>query len=153
LALHVSNNIQALIANGIERDEIVRKSLESRGFIAICNDEPTAIDFINEIAPEHLEIMVRSTKNITKKIRSAGLILTGKYTPSSASDYCLGSNHVLPTLGFSRSKASLSILDFIKVVNVVKSSKVGLQKIETDVKEITSAEGLINHYEAIKERI
>jgi histidinol dehydrogenase len=153
LALRVSNNIQAIIANGIERNDIVRKSLESRGFIAICNDESTAIDFINEIAPEHLEIMVRRTENITKKITSAGLILTGKYTPSSASDYCLGSNHVLPTLGFSRSRASLSILDFIKIVNVVKSSKAGLQKIETDIKEITSAEGLINHYKAIKERI
>jgi histidinol dehydrogenase len=153
LALRVSNNIQAIIANGIERNDIVRKSLESRGFIAICNDESTAIDFINEIAPEHLEIMVRCTENITKKITSAGLILTGKYTPSSASDYCLGSNHVLPTLGFSRSRASLSILDFIKIVNVVKSSKAGLQKIETDIKEITSAEGLINHYKAIKERI
>ena len=153
LALHVSNNIQAIIANSIERDDIVRKSLQSRGFIAICNDESTAIDFINEIAPEHLEIMVRRTENITKKITSAGLILTGNYSPSSASDYCLGSNHVLPTLGFSRSQASLSILDFIKIVNVVKSSKAGLQKIETDIKEITSAEGLINHYEAIKERI
>ena len=153
LAVQVTNKIQDIILGTIERGNIVRKSLENMGFIAVCNDESTAIDFINELAPEHLELMIESAKDIAKKIISAGLILTGEYTPSSASDYCLGSNHVLPTLGFSKSKASLSVLDFIKIVNTVEVSKSGLKKIELAVKEITSAEGLINHYQAIKERI
>jgi len=89
---------------------------------------------------------------VAKKIDSAGLVLIGEYTPSSASDYCLGSNHVLPTLGFGKSRGSLSVLDFVKIVNKVKVTKRGLVEVDKAVKEMTSAEGLLNHYEAVKAR-
>ena len=81
------------------------------------------------------------------------MILIGNFTPSSASDYCLGSNHVLPTSGFGKVRSSLSVLDFIKIVNKVEATRSGLKKVESKVREITLAEGLMNHYEAIKERI
>jgi histidinol dehydrogenase len=100
-----------------------------------------------------LEIMTKNARTVSKKIISAGLVLIGKYTPSSASDYCLGSNHVLPTLGFGKSRASLSVLDFVRITNTVEASKPGLKKVQLALKEITLAEGLMNHYEAVKERI
>ena len=154
LAAKVNTEIQSILNNNsISRIDIIRKSLVENGFLAICKNEYSAIEFVNEMAPEHLEIMAKDAKTISTKIISAGLILIGSFTPSSASDYCLGSNHVLPTLGFGKSRASLSVLDFIKIVNKVEATRSGLKKVESKIREITSAEGLINHYEAVKERI
>jgi histidinol dehydrogenase len=153
-AMQVTNEIQSILEkNVIERSDIVRKSLEENGFIAICKDESSSTEFINEVAPEHLEIIASNARSISKKISSAGLVLIGKYTPSSASDYCLGSNHVLPTLGFGKSRASLSVLDFVRIVNIVQATKSGLEKVESVIKQISTAEGLTNHYEAVKERL
>lgn len=152
-AAKVTNKIQYLLGkNIIKRADIVKRSLDENGFIAICKNDSNAIEFVNEVAPEHLEIVAQNARTISKKITSAGLVLIGKYTPSSASDYCLGSNHVLPTSGFSKSRASLSVLDFVKIVNIVQATKLGLEEVEPIVKQIATAEGLMNHYEAIRER-
>src|ERR687896_19992 len=128
-------------------------SQAEHGFVAVARDQSTAIAFANEIAPEHLEILSTNARSISKRVTSAGLTLVGKYTPSSASDYCLGSNHVLPTMGLARSRSSLSVIDFLKVMNTVESSKGALSRVHWAIKEITSAEGLSNHYEAVKERL
>jgi histidinol dehydrogenase len=153
LAAEVTNKIQYLLGKSIiKRADIVKRSLEENGFIAICRNDHSAIEFVNEVAPEHLEIIAQNARTISRKITSAGLVLIGKYTPSSASDYCLGSNHVLPTSGFSKSRASLSVLDFVKIVNMVQATKVGLEKVEPVIKQIATAEGLMNHYEAVRER-
>ncbi|HEY7570819.1 MAG TPA: histidinol dehydrogenase [Nitrososphaeraceae archaeon] len=138
--------------NPLARSEIIRKSIESSGFIALCDNESSAAMFINEIAPEHLQVISKNANRFAKKITSAGLILLGTYSPSSASDYLLGSNHVLPTSGFGRSRGSLSVLDFIKITNKISVSRKGLADIAPLLKEITTAEGLLNHYEAVKER-
>jgi histidinol dehydrogenase len=152
-AAKVTNKIQYLLGkNIIKRADIVKRSLDENGFIAICKNDSNAIEFVNEVAPEHLEIVAQNARTISKKVTSAGLVLIGKYTPSSASDYCLGSNHVLPTSGFSKSRASLSVLDFVKIVNIVQATKLGLEEVEPIVKQIATAEGLMNHYEAIRER-
>lgn len=154
LAGQVNAEIQSLLNNNsISRIDIVRRSLVENGFFAICKNESSAIEFINEVAPEHLEIMAKNARTISRQITSAGLILIGSFTPSSASDYCLGSNHILPTMGFGKSRASLSVLDFIKIVNKVESTRSGLKKVESKIREIALAEGLMNHYEAVKERI
>jgi len=139
--------------NDTSRTDIVRKSLDQNGFIAICKDQSTAIKFVNEIAPEHLQLLCRNAHVISKRITSSGLVLIGKYTPSSASDYCFGSNHILPTLGFARSRGSLSVLDFLKLVTAIESTKSGLRKVQNSIREISYAEGLINHYLAVQERI
>ncbi len=137
----------------IDRKDIVEKSLDKNGFIAICDKDEKVIEFINEFAPEHLEILDNNERNIIKEIDNAGLILIGNYTPSSISDYCLGSNHVLPTYKFAKSRSSLSVLDFIKIVNTVEIEKQTLEKISPILKEITLMEGLSNHYEAAYGRI
>ena len=152
LASEVQKQVES-ISKKITRLEIAKKSLENNSFVAVCNNEISCIEFVNEFAPEHLEIMSKNPDTIARKIDSAGLVLIGRYTPSSASDYSLGSNHVLPTLGFGKSRASLSVLDFVKIVNKVKVSKSGLAKVDRSIREMTFAEGLLNHYEAVKARM
>ena len=151
LAASVQQEVEKMLP-GIARSDIVRKSLDENGFVAVCKDEKACIDFADEFAPEHLEVICKRPDTAAKKFKSAGLVLIGPDSPSSASDYALGSNHVLPTLGFAKSRASLSVLDFLKVVNRVKVSRAGLAKVEKAVKEMATAEGLPNHYEAVKAR-
>jgi histidinol dehydrogenase len=154
LARKVAAQIEFILkGDRIPRAEIVRKCLEQNGFIAICKNQTTAIEFANEIAPEHLELLCKNARSISKKVASAGLVLIGKYTPSSASDYCFGSNHILPTLGFGKSRSSLSVLDFLKLANTIEATKYGLEKVQHDIREIASAEGLVNHYLAVRERL
>ena len=148
LATELSNAV-----DGIDRGDIVSKSLEQNGFIALCRNYNDAVRFTNEFAPEHLQIITKDARRLTSKIESAGLILIGEDSPSAASDYCFGSNHVLPTLAFARSRSSLSSLDFVKLVSVVESSKAGLKKIAGLVKVMSEAEDLPNHYKAIKARL
>jgi histidinol dehydrogenase len=151
MAAQVQSQVES-IAKNITRSDIVKKSLKENGFIAICKNENACIEFVNEFAPEHLEVMCKNADFIAKKVESAGLVLVGQYAPSSASDYCLGSNHVLPTLGFGKSRASLSVLDFIKILNRVKVTKAGLKRVARATREMASAEGLPNHYEAVRAR-
>jgi histidinol dehydrogenase len=153
LARRVSAEINSILkSNSISRADIVRKSLEKNGFIAICKQRSTAVEFINEIAPEHLQLVGKNARATSKKITSSGLVLIGKYTPSSASDYCFGSNHILPTLGFGKSRGSLSVLDFLKLVSTIEATKSGLEKVQHNIREIASAEGLLNHYLAVQAR-
>lgn len=137
----------------IQRRKIVIESLSTNGFVAICKTESDVIEFANKLAPEHLEIITKNPQRIAQKITSAGLVLIGKNTPSSASDYLLGSNHILPTSGFGRARGSLGVLDYMKIQSKIESSKMALQKISKHMKSITSAEGLPNHYEAIRARL
>lgn len=152
LADNVVEELSSII-DRIDRSDIVRKSLEQKGFIALCRNNNDAVKFINEFAPEHLQVMVKNARNMSKKIESAGLILVGEYSPSAASDYGLGSNHVLPTLAFAKSRASLSCLDFVKIVSLVECSKAGLKKISKTIKSLSEAENLPNHYDAVMERL
>jgi histidinol dehydrogenase len=137
----------------IRRSDIVKESLGKNGFIAMCKTERQMIEFANKLAPEHLEIITKNPQNIARKITSAGLTLVGKNTPSSASDYLLGSNHVLPTNGFARTRGSLGVLDYIKLQTRIESSKDTLGTISRYMKALTDAEGLPNHYEAVRRRL
>ncbi len=137
----------------LKRSEIVKESLRKNGFIAICKDEEQVIEFTNKLAPEHLEIMSKNPKDIAKKITSAGLTLIGKNTPSSASDYLMGSNHILPTNGFGRTRGSLGVLDYLKIETKIETSKAALERISRYMKALTDAEGLPNHFEAVKRRL
>ena len=137
----------------LKRSDIVKQSLQKNGFIAMCTDEEQIIQFTNKLAPEHLEIMTKNPNNLSKKITSAGLTLIGKNTPSSASDYLLGSNHILPTNGFGRTRGSLGVLDYLKIETKIETSKAALQRISKYLKALTDAEGLPNHYEAVKGRL
>jgi histidinol dehydrogenase len=148
----LENEIRITLNSSLARSEIVSASLRKNGFIALCKSEDDGISFINELAPEHLEIISENPGRIASKVNTAGVVLLGKYSPSSASDYCLGSNHVLPTIEFGKSKSSLSVLDFVKLVSHITVTKTGLQSVQKYIKELAFAEGLPNHYYAVEER-
>ena len=152
LAKSVNKNISELLSK-IQREKIVKSSLKNNGFIGICKTNSEMIKLANILAPEHLQIMTKNPESISSKITSSGLILVGNDTPSSASDYILGSNHILPTNGFGKIRGSLSVLDFIKVNTQIRSSKKSLSKISKYLEVLTSAEGLSNHYEAVRGRL
>ena len=137
----------------LERSNIVKKSLSKNGFIAICKSDTDVIKLANKLAPEHLQIISKNQNKIAEKITTSGIILIGKYTPASASDYLLGSNHILPTNKFGRTRGSLSVLDFVKLGTKIESSKSALQKLSKHLKTLTMAEGLPNHYEAVRSRL
>ena len=137
----------------IPRSGFVKTSLKNNGFIALCKNNLDMIKLANELAPEHLEIMTKNPMKIASKITTPGLILLGNNTPSSASDYLLGSNHILPTNQFGKTRGSLSVLDFIKIGTYITTSKSSLKKISKPLKVITDSEGLLNHFEAIRGRL
>ena len=139
--------------DSLPRKEVVRQSISNNSFIALCRNSNAAVSFINEFAPEHLEIVCRDPRYVSRKIKSAGVVLEGEYTPSSASDYCLGSNHVLPTMQVGKYRGGLSVLDFIKIVTHISVSKRGLRSVESFIRELASMESLTNHYLAVKERL
>jgi histidinol dehydrogenase len=141
------------LSNKIKRNNFVKTSLKENGFIAICKNNSDMIKLANELAPEHLQIMTKNPDIFASKIISSGLVLLGNDTPSSASDYLLGSNHILPTNGFGKIRGSLSVLDFIKVTTQISSTKSALSKISKHMEIFTEAEGLPNHYEAVRGRI
>ena len=111
------------------------------------------IELANKLAPEHMELMVKDAKALSKKITGPGLVLIGKNTPSSASDYLLGTNHILPTNGFGRTRGGLSVLDFLKLQTTIETKKSDLSKISDNLKILTDAEGLPNHYKAVEKRL
>jgi len=152
LAKSVNDIILELIPK-IKRDTFVKSSLKNNGFIGICKTSSDMMELANILAPEHLQIMTKNSESFATKITSPGLILLGNNTPSSASDYILGSNHILPTSGFGKIRGSLSVLDFIKMSTQITSSKSSLSKISKYLEVLTTSEGLSNHYEAVRGRL
>ena len=152
----VAKQIQKLLEKlipDVERSTIVKQSISKNGFIAVCKNQNQVIDLANKIAPEHMELMVKNARKLSKEIIGSGLVLLGKDTPSSASDYLLGTNHILPTNGFGRTRGGLSVLDFLKLQTVVETRNWDLERISEYLKTLTDAEGLPNHYKAVKRRL
>jgi len=152
MAKQIQKSIEKLIP-GVERSSIIKESISKNGFIAVCKNENEMVELANKIAPEHMELMVKNAKSLSKKITGAGLSLLGKYSPSAASDYGLGTNHILPTSGFGRTRGGLSVLDFVKLQTVVEADRGRLQSIFSSLYSLTEAEDLPNHYKAVKRRL
>ena len=152
MAKQIQKSIEKSIP-GTERSSIIKESISKNGFIAVCKNENKMVELANKIAPEHMELMVKNAKSLSKKITGAGLVLIGKNTPSAASDYLLGTNHILPTNGFGRTRGGLSVLDFLKLQTVVESKKSALRNISKSLNALTNAEDLPNHYKAVKRRL
>lgn len=150
----LAKKVQSIIKNiKTLRSDIVQASLKNNGFIICCKNDKEMINLANELAPEHLEILTKSPDRFAKLIVTPGLVLVGRDTPSSASDYLLGSNHILPTNQFGKTRGSLSVLDFLKLHTVVKSTRPALKNIYKDIKVLTTKEGLPNHLEAVRLRL
>ena len=152
LAKTVNQKLFSLLKT-IKRSEFVTQSLKQNGFIALCKTTSDMIKLANHLAPEHLQIMTAKPKILADKITTPGLILIGDDTPSSASDYLLGSNHILPTNGFGKTRGSLSVMDFVKINTQVSTTKTSLSKISKHLDVFTKAENLPNHFEAVRGRL
>lgn len=151
LADEVQRELEKVVRSS-PRAGTVEEALSRNGLILVLRNLDECISFVNEFAPEHLEVMVDEPLEVAERINAAGLVLIGRYTPASASDYCLGVNHVLPTGGFGRVYSGLSVLDFVKRLNIVKCSREGLCKVRDAIRALAEAEGLPNHALSVEER-
>jgi len=151
LARNVVEMLERLVESSPNR-KIVSENLLRNGLVLVCGSLEEAIKVVNEFAPEHLEVMTEDPWKTAEKITSAGLILVGIDTPVAASDYCLGTIHVLPTGGFSHVYSGLSVLDFVKRFCIAECSKERLQEFWSSMKVLAESEGLMNHSLAVEGR-
>jgi histidinol dehydrogenase len=121
--------------------------------ILVAESLNEALEFINEFAPEHLEVITNNAYEVSRRIHSAGLILIGGSTPVALSDYCLGTNHIIPTGGYSRVYQPLSSLNFIRFTNIVECTPKALMALSNNAKILAESEGLLRHASAIGERV
>ena len=139
--------------NNLPKKSIASKSLKNFGLSILVKNKKLLIDTVNLIAPEHLEILTKNTDTILKKIRNAGSIFLGEYSPEAIGDYLAGPNHVLPTSGSARFSSGLSVYDFLKRYSVIKMTKSGIERLGTSVINLAEYEDLEGHANSIKIRL
>ncbi len=132
--------------------KLVRKQIPS-GYCILVKNLDEAVDVANELAPEHLEIMVKSPKKLLKRIRHSGAIFLGSYSPVTVGDYMAGPSHVLPTGGASRIFSGIGVDDFIRKTHVISYTKSALEKVRDPIERLTTLEGLPRHNDAIRVRL
>lgn len=148
-----SNNLIERFAKEAVRKEIIQESLEKHGHIILCKDMEEAIEFTNTYAPEHLIISTEDDKAVLDKIKNAGSIFLGKYSPVAAGDYGSGTNHVLPTSGGAKMYSGLSTESFIKKPTVQTITKEGIEELSKTVIPIAEYEGFYAHANSVKVRL
>lgn len=152
LANKVSDKVEEFLGT-LSREEIARKSIEERGAIIIAKDMDEAIDLMNEIAPEHLEVITQDPMSLLDKIKHAGAIFLGENTPEPIGDYAAGPNHTLPTGGTAKFYSPLSVEHFLKKSSIISMSKQGMQEIGGACAMIANTEGLTAHEESVRIRL
>ncbi len=151
----LANDVYRIIEKSYERlprKDILSSSLKKYSYILISEDLDEAIRFANEYAPEHIQIMTKDPFLILPKIRNAGSIFLGPYSPVPAGDYASGTNHVLPTGGSAKGFSGLSVDDFLKRITFQYITKQGLMSIKDTVIRLAEKEGLPLHAQSIKIR-
>ncbi len=151
LALRVTQELEHQCKT-LSRKDIIEKSLADYGAIILCPDIDTAIDYSNKIAPEHLEIMTKDAVSHLGKIKNAGSIFLGEYTPEPLGDYYSGTNHVLPTSGTARFFSPLGVDDFVKTMSYSCYTKQALLESYKSVITIADKEALSAHANSVKVR-
>jgi histidinol dehydrogenase len=129
----------------------LKKEVDS-GYIILAKNLDEACDIVNRLAPEHLQIMVKNPQKCLKKVKNAGAIFLGQYTPTAIGDYVAGPSHVLPTGGTARFFSGLGIDDFVKSSHIISYSRRALEKAKRSIEKISKLEGLTKHMESIKAR-
>ncbi len=137
----------------LKREGIARKSWDAFGAVIVAGSLDEAIAFSNRIAPEHLELAVNDPFAILPRIRNAGAVFLGHFTPEAAGDYLAGPNHTLPTGGTARFFSPLSVDDFVKKTSIVSFSEAGLTRLGRDIVRIAELEGLEAHGKSVSIRL
>lgn len=136
----------------LERQEIIERSLQDYGEIIVCEDMQQAIEFANELAPEHLEMCVEEPLKYIGMLDNAGSVFLGHWSPEPLGDYYAGPNHVLPTSGTARFFSPLSVDSFIKKSSFIYYTEAELKKAKDDIITLAETEGLTAHANSIKVR-
>ena len=136
----------------LSRKDIITKSLENYGYILVADTLMDAVEAANEIASEHLEILMQNPFEVMTKIRNAGAIFLGEYSTEPLGDYFAGPNHILPTNGTAKFFSPLNVDDFMKKTSIISYSKEALQKVHKDIEAFAESEGLTAHANSIKVR-
>ena len=151
LARAAAHEIEKQVKN-LDRQEIIRESLENYGEIIVCEDLKQAIDFANELAPEHLELCVAEPLKYIGKIDNAGSVFLGNFSPEPLGDYFAGPNHVLPTSGTARFFSPLGVDSFVKKSSFIYYTPAELRAAKDDIIKLADTEGLTAHANSIKVR-
>ena len=139
--------------NVLERKKIAKSSWNNFGAVIICENLLKSVDLVNKLAPEHLEIAVDNPDKFLKKVKNAGAIFLGRYTPEAIGDYVAGPNHVLPTDRTARFSSGLNLLDYFKRTSVVECNKNNIKKRGRDAVNLAYEEGLQAHALSIECRL
>ncbi len=151
LAEEVAKEIDYFVAK-LSRKDIITKSLDNYGYLLVAPDMETAIDAVNEIASEHLEIVTKNPFDTMTRVKNAGAIFLGEYSSEPLGDYFAGPNHVLPTNGTAKFFSALSVDDFIKKSSIISYSREALQDVYKDIVQFAECEQLTAHANSIKVR-
>lgn len=151
LAEQVSMEVDKFVAT-LSRKEIIQKSLDNYGYILVADTMQDAIDTVNEIASEHLELVTKNPFETMTKIRNAGAIFIGEYSSEPLGDYFAGPNHVLPTNGTAKFFSPLSVDDFIKKSSIISYSREALEPVYKDIVQFAECEKLTAHANSIRVR-
>jgi len=152
LAKSVNAQVETFLKS-LSREEIARKSIEERGAIIVTDTIDEAIDLMNQIAPEHLEIVTENPFGLLEQIKHAGAIFLGEYTPEPIGDYIAGPNHTLPTGGTAKFYSPLSVEHFLKKSSIISMSKEGIEEIGKECALIADVEGLTAHAQSVRLRL
>jgi len=145
------NGMAVLITSSKKLANTVRREV-AEGYVILVKNIDEAVDVANKIAPEHLEIMLNQPNKVLKKIRHAGAVFIGPYSPVVVGDYISGPSHVLPTSGTARFFSGLGVNDFIKSTHVIGYSRKALEKVAPAIEKIASLEGMKRHIQSLKSR-
>ncbi len=146
--LAIEAHLQAL-----PKAEIARTSIANRGALVLVKDRAEAVELINQVAPEHLELCLDEAQEMAEDIRHAGAIFMGRYTPEAIGDYCAGPNHVLPTSGTARFSSPLGVYDFQKRSSLIMVSSEGAQVLGKVAATLAYGEGLQAHARSAEYRL
>ena len=152
LADEVAIEVENWLKN-LERIEIAKVSIEERGAIIVTENIDEAVNLMNEIAPEHLEVATKNPFELLPKIKNAGAIFLGSWTPEAIGDYVAGPNHTLPTGGSAKFFSPLSVEHFLKKSSIIAFSKQGIKEIGQDCINLAEMEGLEAHALSVKTRL
>ncbi|OBG64541.1 histidinol dehydrogenase [Mycobacterium sp. E3298] len=152
LAAATAAEVAAQLRTTVHRDRVAAALGGRQSAIILVDDLDAAVRVVNAYAAEHLEIQTADAPAVAARIRSAGAIFVGPYSPVSLGDYCAGSNHVLPTAGSARHSSGLSVQTFLRGIHVVDYTEAALKDVSGHVVTLAKAEDLPAHGEAIRRR-
>ncbi|WP_249871390.1 histidinol dehydrogenase [Oceanobacillus saliphilus] len=151
IAVQIQSEIEKQTAS-LERKQIIEQSINQNGKIILASDLSEAFDIVNEIAPEHLQLMIENPIENVQYIKNAGAIFLGNYSPEPLGDYFAGPNHTLPTNGTAKFASPLGVYDFMKKSSIINYSKEAIQRSADDIIKIANVEGLTAHANSIRIR-